>query len=94
VTACVFGGIADDIPELIKFMNGPDSIHLKEMVVFFSLDSRYLHPRELKLFWESLTPDERSYYQTAVFNQRRLREGGHRRFGIEDGEVEFEYDPT
>lgn len=66
MTERVFGGIADDIVELIAFMNGPDKAVLKRLVAYVSLDGRYCHPRELKRFWESLTESEKNYYRKCV----------------------------
>jgi phosphopentomutase len=65
-----FQGVANDIPELIKFMNSSDHDTLSELVNFFSLDSRYCHPRELKRFWESLTESEKDYYRSCVPRRR------------------------
>lgn len=67
-----FGIIAGDMDELIVFMNGHDGPYLRELVSYFSLDSRYCHPRELKLFWESLTESEKNYYRDAVFYRSRV----------------------
>jgi hypothetical protein len=59
-----FQGIANDFPELIAFMQGPDRVTFARLISFFSVDSRYCHPRELKPFWESLTEAEKFYYRT------------------------------
>lgn len=52
--------------ELVRFMNGPDDATLRRLLGYFSYESRYLHPRELKLFWDSLTEDEKNYYRMLV----------------------------
>ncbi|AWN06180.1 hypothetical protein SEA_MIEK_79 [Streptomyces phage Miek] len=57
---------ANDLPALIKFMQGPDNATLVRLISFFSRDSRYCHPRELKLFWESLSESEKNYYRRLV----------------------------
>jgi hypothetical protein len=57
---------ANDIPQLIKFMQGPDNPTFVRLINYFSRDSRYCHPRELKRFWESLTGAEKIYYRSAV----------------------------
>lgn len=57
---------ANDLPALIKFMQGPDNATLVRLISFFSRDSRYCHPRELKAFWESLSESEKNYYRRLV----------------------------
>lgn len=60
--------------ELSNFMHGPDQVTLARLTTFFSypvLDGTdwrkcYLHPRELKLFWDSLTESEKNYYRRLV----------------------------
>lgn len=59
-------GTPQDLPELIRFMNGPDDAVKRRLLGYFSYESRYLHPRELKVFWESLTEDEKDYYRKLV----------------------------
>lgn len=57
----------DEKIELISFMTGPDRATLRRLAYYFSGDSKkYLHPRELKKFWDSLTEDEKDYYHEAV----------------------------
>lgn len=56
----------NDTYELIEFMNGPDSVTLRRLLTYFSYDSRYLHPRELREFWGSLTGTEKNYYRRLV----------------------------
>jgi hypothetical protein len=62
----LFQGLSNDIPDLIKFMNGPDRPVLARLINYFSFDSRYCHPRELKAFWESLSESEKNYYRKCV----------------------------
>jgi hypothetical protein len=57
---------ATDVEELIAFMQGPDNATLVRLVSFFSRDSRYCHPRELREFWESLTESDKNYYRKLV----------------------------
>lgn len=52
----------NDVKELIAFMQGAYQVTFSRMIWFFSEGNRYLHPRELKVFWESLTPEEEQYY--------------------------------
>ena len=59
-------GMARDIPELIRFMNGPDDATLRRLLAYFSYESKYLHPRELKEFWDSLKESEKNYYRMLV----------------------------
>ena len=66
VESFVRSSTLNDIPALIKLMSGPDAVTFRRLVSFFSLDSRYLHPRELKEFWESLTESEKNYYRMLV----------------------------
>ena len=56
----------NDISDLIKFMNGPDSPVLKRLINYFSYDSRNCHLREIKDFWESLSESEKNYYRKCV----------------------------
>lgn len=57
-----------DFEELRIFMSGPDSRILKYLVAYFSYNGRYLHPRELRVFWESLTESEKEYYRHAIYS--------------------------
>jgi hypothetical protein len=59
-------GLSNDFPELLSFMNGPDGPTLRRLLGYFSYESRYVHPRELKAFWESLTQSEKNYYHMLV----------------------------
>lgn len=59
--------ISTETFELIGFMNGPDAPVLKRLIVFFSkkagdLKPKYLHPRELREFWVTLSLADRFYY--------------------------------
>lgn len=58
--------IVTEMQDLIAFMQGPDNPVLVRLVSFFSRDSRYCHPRELKPFWESLTESDKNYYRRLV----------------------------
>lgn len=51
-----------EIKELAKFMKGEDLPTFARMIDYFSVQGKYLHPRELKKFWESLTEEEKLYY--------------------------------
>ena len=55
-----------DVEELIIFMNGPDKPTLAAMISFFSHESRYLHPRELKRFWDSLSDEEKLWWRFVI----------------------------
>jgi AAA15 family ATPase/GTPase len=57
---------ANEMTGLISFMNGLDGVTLKRLLSYFSHESRYLHPRELKEFWDSLTESEKNYYRRLV----------------------------
>lgn len=48
--------------QLRSLMTGPHMFTLARMICFFSWESRYLHPRELKIFWESLTEEEKAWW--------------------------------
>lgn len=56
----------NDIPDLVAFMNGPDDAVKRRLLCYFSYESRYCHPRELKAFWYSLTESEKNYYRKLV----------------------------
>jgi hypothetical protein len=56
------------VEELTAFMNGPDNRVLCRMINYFSYGSRYLTPRELKKFWDSLTEVEKTYWRTAIWH--------------------------
>lgn len=55
-----------ELSELAWFMSGPDMVTLGRMIGFFSSQGNYLHPRELKVFWESLTETEKMEYRVAL----------------------------
>lgn len=55
-----------ELEDLVNFMQGPDNPVLVRLVSYFSLDSRYCHPRELKSFWESLNESEKNYYRSVA----------------------------
>lgn len=57
-----------DFDALRTLMTGPDSRILRYLVAYFSYQSRYLHPRELRIFWESLTDAEKEYYRQAIYS--------------------------
>lgn len=56
----------NELTVLIAFMQGPDNAILGRLIHFFSEGGKYLHPRELKPFWESLTEGEKNYYRMLV----------------------------
>ncbi|MFJ2778179.1 hypothetical protein [Kitasatospora sp. NPDC087315] len=52
-----------ELKELSAFMLGPDKATLGRMIGYFSVSGKYLHPRELKEFWETLKPMERAWFR-------------------------------
>lgn len=56
-----------EIQKLADFMSGPDARIFGRFIGYFSTPGKYLHPRELKEFWESLTLMEQSYYRHAIW---------------------------
>jgi hypothetical protein len=55
--------------ELVQFMNGPDKPTLRRLRSYFSCEEKYLGPRELKEFWDSLSRGERDHYRRLVETQ-------------------------
>lgn len=56
----------DELNETVAFMRGPDSAVFRRLIAFFSNNSRYCPPQEVKRFWESLTGSEKNYYRMLV----------------------------
>lgn len=50
--------IAEDIKILTAFMQGPDQVTFGRMIGYFSVPGKYLHPRELMRFRNSMTDEE------------------------------------
>lgn len=55
--------------ELVRFMNGPDKQTLRLLRSYFSCEDKYVGPRELKEFWDSLSRGERDHYRKLVETQ-------------------------
>ncbi|MFD4247838.1 hypothetical protein ACFWP3_40615 [Streptomyces sp. NPDC058525] len=53
----------EELQQLSAFMLGPDNSTLGRMIGYFSVLGKYLHPRELKEFWETLQPVERAWFR-------------------------------
>jgi hypothetical protein len=52
-----------EMAQLERLMNGEDKATLARMISFFSVPGKYLHPRELKIFWDSLTDSEKNEWR-------------------------------
>lgn len=55
-----------EMKEIVAFMNGPDKVTLGRMIGFFSVPGKYLHPRELKPFWESLDVWDQNWFRVEL----------------------------
>lgn len=53
----------EEMKQLSEFMLGPDKFTLGRMIGYFSTPGKYLHPGELKEFWETLQPLERAWFR-------------------------------
>ncbi|MGW0901638.1 hypothetical protein ACWD0G_32555 [Streptomyces goshikiensis] len=51
-----------ELEQLVGFMTGPDKVTLGRMIGYFSVPGKYLHPREMKVFWEALKPLGRAWF--------------------------------
>lgn len=58
---------AETVAELTAFMCGPDKRVLSRMIGYFSYNSRYLTPRELKKFWDAISEVEKTYWRSAIW---------------------------
>jgi hypothetical protein len=57
-----------EIQRLGAFMNGPDLPTYARMITFFSLQGKYLHPREIEHFRNSMTEEEWVEFKVEFWN--------------------------